>query len=171
MSYFSSGNFWLWNVPTALGIMSSGLFWQTDISWTKEQWHWHGVSFWWRPSKCFAEFQPVFTIFQWPAWAKVAHLKHLPIIPETQSLLQAAVDPNPMSCHPFALLDTTNHPWSPISQCKKLNVKLSHFKLFFWLTLLLRERMHFRSKLHILVSVETVLHHQWSKPAKIRSSR
>ena len=98
------------------------------------------------------EFQPVFAIFQWPALAKVAHLKDSTVIPELNHCSSCTrVDPDRMSCHPFAFWDTTNYSRSSISKCKKA-LKISHLKCF-WLTLLLRRNAFQGQIAEILVSV------------------
>ena len=111
---------WQWNVPTAQGVMSKGLFLANRYFLNKGAGSIGMASVF--DGEQATKFQPVFAIFQWPARAKVAHLKHSTVILQLNHCQRVAaqVDPNQMSCHPFALLDTTNNSCSPTSQLPKI---------------------------------------------------
>ena len=69
---------WQWNVPTAQGVMSKGLFLANRYFLNKGAGSIGMASVF--DGEQATKFQPVFAIFQWPARAKVAHLKHSTVI-------------------------------------------------------------------------------------------
>ena len=81
--FFGSGNVGQWKVPTALGVMSISLFLANRYFLNKGAGSIGMASvFEGEQANAPPEFQPVFAIFQWPARAKVAHLKHSTVNPQ-----------------------------------------------------------------------------------------
>ena len=111
------------------------------------------------------EFQPVFAIFQWPALAKVAHLKHSTVIPELNHCSSCTSwswsDVMLSNC----ILGHNKWPLSPDFPMQKSTQKDSHFAL----TLLLKGSFTiflFSVRTHILDSNEVWYSWFWSEGPK-----
>ena len=137
--------FWLWKCRTMKSSHSSGsnehqpFFGQQIFPEQRSRQHWHGVSFWRRTSKCSARVPTSLCHISMTSSGKGRTFETFDGYSPTQSLprVAAQVDPNPMSCHPFALLDTTNDPWPPISQLQKIKCHALKILISSILTLLL----------------------------------